>query len=330
MPLTNLAFAQSWALWLLPLALLPLVYPGQTALAYSSLSLLPPDPLSRRIDWGLRCLHTLALALIALGMAGPYLQGQWVEKIGVGAHIVLLIDRSSSMNENFSGTYMGGTARETKSALAAKLLAELVSRRPHDGFAVVAFSSAPMHVLPLTQDHAAVQAALRALGGRGHGITHIAPGMAMALAYFRGQPVTGSRVVLLVSDGAARMEPEAADAIRQQLQDTQAALYWVYLRNPKGGKLTETPKNPNESTTPEYYLHQYFQSLHIPYHAFEADNPKAMQQAIAQVESLENQPLHYREKLPKQDMSGYCFGLAMPLVLLLLAMQTLEVKTWHT
>ena len=191
-----------------------------------------------------------------------------------------------------------------------------------------AFSAAPIFVLPLTQDAEAVQAAILALNGRGHGITNIAPGLAMALEHFHGQPVTGARVVLLVSDGAARMEPEVAEALRQQFQDEQSSLYWIYLRNPKGGKLGEPPKNPNESSTPEYYLHQYFLSLGVPYQAFEADNPKAMQDAIAKIETLENRPLTYRQKLPRQDWSGFCYGSALVCLILLLTAKTLEVKTW--
>ena len=325
----SLAFAQPWALLLALLAIIPLYKIGQKTLAYSCLALLPEDTLSLWIDWSLRFLAGLAVLLLALGIAGPYLRERWVEKIGTGAHIVLLVDRSSSMNENFSGTYLGGTAHESKSALASKLMTEFIDHRKQDFFALVAFSSTPVYVLPLTQDHEAVRSAVLALGGRGHGITNIAPGLAMALEHFSGQPVTGSRIVLLVSDGAARMEPETAEALRQQFQDNQASLYWIYLRNPKGGKLTEAPKNPNESTTPEYYLHEYFNSLGVPYQAFEADNAKALQDAIAKLETLENRPLAYREKLPRQDLSGLCYGLALVCLIGLLAFQTLEVRAWN-
>ena len=124
------------------------------------------------------------------------------------------------------------------------------------------------------------------------------------------------------------MEPEVADALRQHFQDNQASLYWIYLRNPKGGKLNQPPKNPNESTSPEYFLHQYFQTLDVPYQAYEADNPQALQKAIADVEALENRPLIYRQKLPRQDLSGVCYGVALGLMLVLLAFQSVEVKAW--
>lgn len=326
----NFAFSQPWALLLGLLTIIPAWKTGQKTLAYSSVSLLPEDPLSKAIDRMLRLLGAFSVLCLATGIAGPQLREQWVEKIGTGAHIVLLLDRSSSMNENFTGRYLGGAAHESKSALASQMLTEFVARRQDDLFALVAFSAAPIYVLPLTQDRDAVQAAIRSLGKRGHGVTNIAPGLAMALDYFNGQPLTGSRIILLVSDGAARMEEETRDFIRQEFQDQQASLYWIYLRNPKSASLSAPPKNPNESTTPEYFLHQYFQSLDVPYRAYEAENPEALQHAILAVEKLENQPLRYHEKQPRQDLSGFFYAAALGCLLILLAFRALEVNAWKS
>ncbi|HUL11658.1 MAG TPA: vWA domain-containing protein [Methylococcaceae bacterium] len=325
----NFAFSQPWVLLLGLLAAIPIVRAGQKTLSYSSIAMLPEDPLSAAIDRLLRLIAALAVASLVAGIAGPYLREQRVEKIGTGAHIVLLLDRSSSMNDNFSGRYLGGAAQESKGTIASKLLAEFVGRRRDDLFALVAFSAAPVYVLPLTQDREAVQAAIASLGKRGHGVTNIAPGLAMALDYFSGRPLTGSRIILLVSDGAARMDAETGDYIRQLFQNNRAALYWIYLRNPRGGSLSAPPENPNESTTPEYFLNQYFQTLGVPYRAYEADNPEAVQRAILDVEKLENQPLRYLEKLPRKDLSGWCYGTALICLSILLAFKTLEVGTWR-
>lgn len=178
------------------------------------------------------------------------------------------------MSENFSGRYLGGNASESKSAVARKLLAEFVQRREHDSFAMVNFAAAPIFVLPLTQDREAVLAAIRAIGDRGNGITNIAPGLAMALDFFDGQPVSGSRIILLVSDGAARIEDTTREEIRQRFHDTQASLYWIYLRNPKSNRLADKPANPDESTTPEYFLHRYFQGMGVPYQPSRRKTPK--------------------------------------------------------
>ncbi len=325
----SLGFAQPWALLLAVAAVLPWLWRGPAPLSFPAVSLIPDDPLSTAVDRLLRFAGVAAVLCLSLALAGPYLREQWVERTGTGAHIALLLDRSSSMNENFTGKYMGAKASESKSGVARQLLSEFVARREHDLFAMVNFAAAPVYVLPLTEDREAVLAAIAAAGGRGHGVTHIAPGLAMALDFFAGKPVTGARVVLLVSDGAARIDEETRDRLRQTFQETGASLYWIYLRNPRSGRLSEKPANPNESTTPEYFLDQYFRELGVPYQAFEADNPEAMRAAIAEVERLENLPLRYREKLPRRDVSGWCYGAALFWVLLLSLAQALEVKSWN-
>ena len=325
----NLGFSEPWALLLGLLAALPYWATGQAVIAYPSVALLPDDPLSRWIDRLIRAAGVVAVLSLAVAMAGPHRKEQWVERVGTGAHIVLLVDRSSSMNDNFSGRYLGGVAKESKAAIAAELLAEFVGRRKDDLFALVAFSSAPIYVLPLTQDREAVQSAVRSLRTRGHGVTNIAPGLAMALDYFSGQPVTGARVIVLVSDGAARMEPETGEMLRQQFQDNQTSLYWIYLRNPKSGALADAPSNPNESTTPEYFLHRYFQTLGVPYQAYEATSPTAVESAIEDVEKLENRTLRYQEKLPRHDLSAAFYAVALICMLVLLAFKALEVRSWQ-
>jgi mxaC protein len=317
-----------WALILLPLTLIPWFRRGQDAIPYSSLDMVPEDPLSDWIDRGLRAMASTALLMLILGMTGPYEREQSVDRIGTGAHIVLLLDRSSSMNENFTGRYLGAKASESKSAMARKLISEFVERRVHDLFAMVAFAAAPIYVLPLTDDRAAVQAAIAAAGGRGHGVTNIAPGLAMALDFFNQRPKEGSRIILLVSDGAARIDEQTRDRLRQNFEETGTTLYWIYLRNPTSAPLTQKPSNPNESTTPEYFLNAYFESLDVPYKAFEAENPDAMEKAIKEVERLENLPLPYQEFLPRKDLSNVFFISALVLMLGLTAARLLEVRQW--
>ncbi len=324
----SLGLLTPWAILLLPLVLIPWFRRGQEAISYSSLTIVPEDPLSDWIDRGLRVMASLALMLLIIGMSGPYQREQSVDRIGTGAHIVLLLDRSSSMNENFTGRYLGAKASESKSAMAQKLLSEFVDRRVHDLFAMVAFAAAPIYVLPLTDDRTAVQAAIAAAGGRGHGVTNIAPGLAMALDFFTQRPKEGSRIILLVSDGAARIDEQTRDRLRQTFEETGTTLYWIYLRNPTSAPLTVKPSNPNESTTPEYFLNAYFESLDVPYKAFEAENPDAMEKAIKEVERLENLPLPYREFLPRKDLSSGFFVGALLLMLGLMAAHLLEVREW--
>lgn len=311
------------------LGLIPFFRRGQAIVTYSSLDLIPSDALSKWLDRFIRLVGSLAILSIVLGMAGPYQREKTIERLGTGAHIVLLLDRSSSMNENFTGRYLGSKANESKSAMARTLLSEFIDRRAHDLFAMVAFAAAPIYILPLTSDKEAVKAAIAAAGGRGHGVTNIAPGLAMALDFFKEKPKRGSRIILLVSDGAARIDEETRDRLKQAFKETGTTLYWIYLRNPTSAPLAEKPQNPNESTTPEYFLNQYFESLEVTYRAFEAENPNAMEKAIEEVESLENLPLPYDEKLPRKDLSPWCFEWALVMLLILVILKRLEIHSWN-
>ncbi|HEB77301.1 MAG TPA: VWA domain-containing protein [Methylothermaceae bacterium] len=317
-------------LWLLalPLALLPVLSKGSKRCPYPALCWLPEDKLSRTIDRSRRWLAWLFLTCLILALADPYLKEQKVARLGTGAHIVLTIDRSSSMNEDFSG-YLSGKAKNSKSAAARKLLLQFIEHRRQDLFAMVAFSTAPIHILPLTQDREAIRAAVEAIDLRGRGVTNIAPGLLMALEEFRNHPVTGARVILLVSDGGTHIDEDTQDRIRQRFRDVGARLYWIYLRNPRSISVLHPPKrNLSETTTPEYFLHQYFQTLGVPYQVFEADDPESLAAAIATVDRLENRPLRYFETIPRRDLAAYFYGLTLLFGLPLLLWNALEIRQW--
>jgi mxaC protein len=77
---------------------------------------------------------------------------------------------------------------------------------------------------------------------------------------------------------------------------------------------------------PERYLHLFFSSLNIPYEAYQAENSDAMQKAIADINRLEQSPLHYLERVPKQDLTHVCYLAAMLGIVMLLAVKFCEVK----
>ncbi|GAB4255922.1 MAG: hypothetical protein Kow0065_04330 [Methylomicrobium sp.] len=316
-----------WVLLFSPLALLPLFGGHLKALRYSSLSALPFDPLSFLLFALIKLIGAATVLLLIAGLSGPYLKEQSVPRIGQGAEIVILLDRSASMNENFAGRYFGGAAKESKVAIARDLLSDFVVSRRDDFFGMISFSTAPIHVLPLTQDKAAILASIKATRSRGRGVTNIAPGLAMALDYFRERPMTGSRVILLVSDGAARIEPDTQTTLAQLFRQYKVMLYWVYLRDDKSAGLDSKPANANESTTPEYFLHQFFKAIGTPYRAFEAQNRAALQQAIDEIGRLETQPIRYTEKIARQDLANRCFVWALAGILVLLVVRYFELKS---
>jgi mxaC protein len=96
-------FDQPWLLWLLPLALLPLLrQPGQP-MANGWLALAPRDALSTFVGHALRALAALAIAALVISIAGPHRPEYFAPRIGKGAEIVLLLDRSRSMDQGFAG-----------------------------------------------------------------------------------------------------------------------------------------------------------------------------------------------------------------------------------
>ncbi|HEX3139958.1 MAG TPA: VWA domain-containing protein, partial [Rhizobacter sp.] len=95
------------------------------------------------------------------------------------------------------------------------------------------------------------------------------------------------------------------------------------------GLLAEVGDTPGAAdTVPEQGLHKFFQSLGTPYRAYEADNDKALQKALADVNRLENLPITYLDTVPRRELAPYGHAVALLCVLLLLAAQLLEIKRW--
>jgi len=326
----SLGVESPWLLTALPLALLPLINKGMRDHAHPGLLLLPPDPLSDLLSWLLRVFAMLAMAGLILGMAGLHLQGQSVERIGHGAEIVLLLDRSNSMDNSFAGRAPNGNnGEESKAAAAGRLLTDFVNQREHDLIGVAEYSTAPLYVMPMTENKAAVKSAIAATSTPALAYTHVSKGLGMALSFFQQPVVTGSRLIVLVSDGAAAIDHDSEQKLRQWFKEKQVRLYWLFLRTANSPGIYDPPADPrddNAQAMPERYLHQFFTSLNIPYQAYQAESPDAMKQAIADISRLENLPIHYFERIPRRDLTGTCYLASAILLLLLLAAKGAEVK----
>lgn len=328
----NLAVDTPWILSGLLLALLPLLFSGSRETAHPYLQLLPADPVSRLIALFIRLVGCAAIALLVLAVAGLHRGQQSAERIGRGAHIVLLLDRSRSMDNNFAGRAPNGH-EESKSDAARRLLTAFVNQREHDLIGVAAYSTSPLYVMPLTENKPAVQAAIAATATPGLAYTHISKGLAMALSFFEQQPLTtGERIILLVSDGAAVIDPASERKLRQWFTKHRVRLYWVFLRtagSPGIYAVPEDARDDNAQAMPERYLHLFFSSLDIPYQAYQAEDAGALQQAIDDINRLENRPFHYFERIPRLDFTRYCYaGAALSLILLLLV-KVSEIR-WST
>lgn len=327
--MNNIALTHPWALAGLSLLLLPAIRSALAADAYPAVSLLPKDFVSAAISLLLTLLYMATIVLLVLGIAGLYRSEQRVERIGNGANIVLLFDRSTSMDQTFAGRPPGG-GEESKSGAAKRLLLEFIGRRPHDRIGVVSYSTSPLYVMPLTENKQAVAAAIEATATPGLAYTNISKGLAMALSFYRSSTTaTGTRIILLVSDGAAAIDADNERKLRQWFYREPVRLYWIFLRGKNSPDIHTAPNDPREDNAqamPERYLHLFFSSLNIPYRVYQADNPDAMEKAVAEIHDLEDLPLHYTEKIPREDLSGACYLGAMLFMLILSAAKLLEVR----
>lgn len=353
-PLPTLALDAAWLLWALPLALLPLWRRSNTALANTWLVLqtgLQPDRASRGVWAALQAAEVLVLAMLIIAAAGPHRPEHTVQRMGQGAEIVLLLDRSRSMDQGFSrsrappglrGTgpqaldyYMSqtpGRLRESKGQAARALLADFTTRRPDDRFAMVVFSTLPIRVHGFTSHTPVVQAAIAANDiGRGLSETQIGSALDLALDQFEGRPYNGSRSVMLVSDGGDRLEPETRSRLARRLAQLRVAVYWLYLRaaNSPGLTLADGASAAAADSVPEVLLHNWFGSLATPYRAYEASDAEALAQAMHDIDQREQLPITQQDLLPRQDLAPALQAVALAGLLLLWLAGRLEIKQWH-
>lgn len=329
-----MAFSNPWLLWLLPLAILPLLLQRAHAKHYSWVDMLPADPLSDLVGLLLKIFAVLTLFFIIVGLAAPHTNEQKVERIGVGAQIALVLDRSASMDDPFSGSTdaTGNTiVGETKSVAAARLITNFVKSRQQDMFGMITFSNSAMYVLPLSENKKAIIAAVQATGGNALFQTNIGSGLTSGAGLFDKIPDSGSRALILVSDGAGRMDAGTQQKIKDWFDRFHISLYWIVLRQPGGLSIFDTKYVPPENAAlpAEIELNEFFKTLKSPFKAYEAEDPKSLQLAMNDINNREKKPIKYLEKIPGRDYSDACFIIAALMIALLLGVKYLEVKTWH-
>jgi mxaC protein len=322
----NLEFAQPQWLWLLPLAVLPWLRRSGREQVHPWLVLVPRDRLSTVADWTLRCLGSLMVIAIVLALAGMQRKEQAVERISRGAEIVVLLDRSRSMDESLAprATVGGDTGRMRKVDVARRLLGEFIAARPEDRFAMVLFSLKPLIVSGFTQQHDIIKAAIEATGtGRGLSDTDIGTSLEAALRLFSNRQYVGPRAVLLVSDGGAHLTPEMRTTLTNLIRRERVALYWIYLRSygSRGLMANAELGDDQAESVPEHFLHKFFQSTGMFYRAYEAESPDAMERAIEDIRRLENRPLRYLEVQPLEPLDRQLLWAAAALAALLLLSQ---------
>lgn len=325
-----LALQYPWLMLLAVGAGLPWLLMRSVAHISGSVAVLTADKFSDYLVFAVKLLTSLAILAAVFGIAGLHQPAQWLKRVGTGAHVVLLLDRSRSMDQPFASerNAMVGAAVaafDSKGRIARRVLSEFVDNRSNDLFAMVAFSTFPIPVLPLTDKQAIVQAAIESGEfGRGLSQTNIAAGLERALEFFTDKPYTGSRIVLLVSDGAAHIDAVTRRDLTARLDASRASLYWIYIRSRNGPAIFDD----TEAYSPERSLHDFFAATGAPYRAYAAESPADLKRAVEDVSRLQNLPLHFQELVPRLPLQRYCFAVAALCLLPLLLVRASEVNRW--
>lgn len=330
----GLDLARPLALALLPLALLPFV-PARRARADETL--LPSlvwVPRERAGAWAervWRALGALAIAATVVGLAGPGRSETSVERIGRGAELYVLLDRSSSMDATIRlpPPILGEAPRAavTKNAVVREALGALVRARPDNRYALTLFNAAPLRVAPFGEDPALVLAALEASGiGRGPSETSMGRALLAALDDFRGRAYTGSRAILLVSDGGARLDAETRRRIARGLARERVALHFVYIRSSPNSPRLERVSTVADADleVEEVALHAFFDGLETEYRVHEADDPESMAEVVAEIDASQNLPLTRFDRLARRDGTRVAWVAALGFAVALLALTALR------
>jgi mxaC protein len=316
-----------------PLALLPWL-PARVRLPrFSYLALLPRDRASDAFGVALRAVASLAIVATIVGLAAPFHGPTSVTRVGEGAEIVVLLDRSRSMDQPFGsqpGMHWSDTRRESKGQVARRLLAEFAHRRSADAFAFLIFSAQPMLVLDFSSSPEAIQAAIDAQNvGRGLGETDIARALEAVAALFEPRPYLGGRVVLLVSDGGAQIDARTRVRLATALRRERVALYWLYVRSTHSRSLAEVDTIDNPEAAPELALHLFLRSTGIAYRAYQAEDPQALKRAIEDIGKLERHPIYTLQMEPRREYGGRLYLLAAACAGLLLFAARMQRLEWE-
>jgi mxaC protein len=330
-----IAFEHHVLLWLLPLALLPWLPSSRRSQAgYPALSMIAPDRLSLWAGRLLRACASVAIASLVIALAAPRSPETTIETVGRGAEIVVLLDRSLSMDQPFGkpSNAVLDLSGASKALVSQRLIGQFARQRADDLFGLVLFSTAPLRVLPFTQNQEAIQGAIGATGtSRALGDTDVGAGLLAAASYFDSRVYSGSRVVVLVSDGGAQLDPVTRERITDTYLRNRIALYWLYIRSRFGPGLSVTDQSdsPADDAIPERALHRFFRTLKTPYRVYEAEDADGLQRAIADLGQLERAPLQLRTLRASADLRSWPLALALAAIAVLTWSNLWTIRPWQ-
>lgn len=269
----------------------------------------------------------IILSLI-LALASPQGASKKVLKVGKGAQTVFVIDRSVSMDHPFAGESTSGRAAEIKSAAARRLITKFIDSRPDDMMGVVGFTNSSLYGMKITTNIDAIHSAINAATGPAINQTNIGAGVTEAVTLFDNIQSSGSRAIILLSDGAGKLSPRVKRKITEELSAKKLNFYWIVLREPDDISIFTKQTYPDDGVPDAIALDKFFKSIKIKYKAFEADNPATLQSALQYIDSKEKNIIQYSVNIPGHDYSHDLIFFALMLGVFILVFKNLKVYSW--
>lgn len=329
--MTAIDFSLPYFLLFLPLAILPALPRARDEVAFSWSLLLPEDTIGRMLNSIWCALAMLTIICLVLGLAGPGKSRTQIERIGRGAELSILMDRSASMDAHVRRVELkaGEQARpsQSKNEVVRGALSWLVNERPENRYALTLFNVAAIHVAPFGDDAELVQAGLTASGiGRGPNKTNMGVALQSAIGRFNDRSYTGSRAILLVSDGGAKLDALTRKRISEGLKKNRINLYFIYIQSSDNSPDLESVGVDADSTVDEVALHLFFKGLDTDYRVFQANDPESMADSVTQIDEQQNLPLTYFEQVPRIDYSQWLYLGAFACCLMLTVLNVLRME----
>lgn len=313
-----------WAVLLFPLALLPFWLKGHQGQVYTWLEMMPEDKLSDRLNLAIKVITSLLLVSIVFALANPHGRDEKVQKVGKGAQTVMVIDRSVSMDHPFVGDNSGNVA-EIKSVAARRIITQFIDSRPDDMMGVVGFTNSALYGVKITTNRDAIHSAIIAATSPSLNQTNIGAGLTEGVGLFDRIENSGSRAIILLSDGAGKLSPRVKFLLGKRLKERKLSIYWIMLREPGEPSIFTKDVYAEDRVPNSIVLHKYFQGLGLKYNAYEAEDAESLQSAIRDIDSREKKTIKYTETIAGYDYSRVFIIIALVLGLLLLAIKNLRI-----
>lgn len=317
-----------WVLLLLPLVFVPFWFKSHQGQIYSWLPIIPVDRLSDIANYVVKTMIAVIILSLILALASPQGASKKVLKVGKGAQTVFVIDRSVSMDHPFAGQSNSGRAAEIKSAAARRLITKFIDSRPDDMMGVVGFTNSSLYGMKITTNIDAIHSAINAATGPAINQTNIGAGVTEAVTLFDNIQSSGSRAIILLSDGAGKLSPRVKRKITEELSGKKLNFYWIVLREPDDISIFTKQTYPDDGVPDAIALDKFFKSIKIKYKAFEADNPATLQSALQYIDSKEKNIIQYSVNIPGHDYSRDLIFFALIFGVFILVFKNLKVYSW--